>query len=216
MNSSDIAKSLREDIVWTAMNVLIRQIGTSLNSRKLRFHKSDLFEKAIEKFSAGKLQYIDEEGRDFVYPKHNVYVEMKYASHCLHTKNGKKKEKINELILLNSRSTNKHLTLPSTYSEFIMIVDESSSAVIDKQVLNNYIECHGDGIVAKKIPMSEVFLITTPSDFVKVPHLNLPNYVDGLEHLQNDYLNTIVDLMNLKPFNALRAHESPNNLIKFL
>jgi hypothetical protein len=215
VNSNDIAKSLREDISWTAMNVLINSIGTSLNSRKMRFHKSDLFEKAVEKFSAGKLQYLDDVGRDFFYPKHNIHVEMKYASHGLHTKLGNKKEKISELILLNSRSTNKHLTLPLTYSEFIMVVDEHSSAVIDKKILNNYIQYYGDGISAKNIPMSEVVFITTPSDFIKIHHVNLPNYVENLENLQNSYLNDIVEAMKLTPFDTKKVYESPNNLIEF-
>jgi hypothetical protein len=214
VNSSDIAKSLREDISWTAMNVLVNSIGTSLNSRKMRFHKSDLFEKAIEKFSTGKLQYLDDVGRDFFYPKHNVYVEMKYSSQCLHTKTGKKKEKINELILLNSRSTNKHLTLPSTYSEFIMIVDEQSSAVVDKKILNNYIQYYGDGISAKNIPMSEVVFITAPSDFTKIHRVNLSNYVENLENLQNSYLNDIVEAMKLTPFDTKKIYEPSNNLIE--
>ena len=161
----------------------------------MRFHKSDLFEKAVEKFSAGKLQYLDDVGRDFFYPKYNIHVEMKYVSHGLHTKTGNKKEKISEIILLNSRSTNKHLTLPLTYSEFIMVVDEHSSAVIDKKILNNYIQYYGDGICAKNI--------------------NLSNYVENLENLQNSYLNDIVEEMKLTPFDTKKIYESPNNLIEF-
>jgi hypothetical protein len=96
-----------------------------------------------------------------------------------------------------------------------MIVDEQSSAVVDKKILNNYIQYYGDGIVAKNIPMSEVVFITAPSDFTKIHHVNLSNYVENLENLQNSYLNDIVEAMKLTPFDTKKIYEPSNNLIEF-
>lgn len=204
----DVAILLRNDINWFSMFTLIREVGKSLNDRKNRFHKSDLFEKAIEKFSYGKLQYIDLEGRDFYYQKIESHVEMKFVSYGIHRKTGLMKDKVSEITLLNSRSTNNHSVLPPLYSNFIILVDEHSSALISKQKLQKYIQKNGDGLVAKNVPMFEFEMITTPSDYKDIEPLRLQSYKDKLEEIQETYLNAIMTAMKMKEFKTERRVKS--------
>ena len=53
MDTKDITSWLRSNVDWNRFCTLVNEIGTELNERKLRFDKSDLFEKSLEKFSNG-------------------------------------------------------------------------------------------------------------------------------------------------------------------
>lgn len=216
ISTKEIADSLRTDINWPALNSLIIHIGSSLNNRKDRFQKSDLLERAVEKFSYGILKYIDEEGRDFYYTKFNVHLEMKFISYGIHKRTGSKRDNINSIILLNSRNTNTHVNLPPKYSDFVMVVDEISSAVISKEKISPYVKSHGDGLMAHKVCMGECELITYPSDYAVSTPIRIKSYKDRLENLQEVYLNDIMKAIGLPVHFKQYRHDTSNTLLKFM
>lgn len=61
-----IAKRYREIIDWQRFFVAVNHMGEQCNSRKDRFDKADILEQAIDMYSGGKLEWVDEIGRDLI------------------------------------------------------------------------------------------------------------------------------------------------------
>lgn len=207
-----LAKELRHDINWISMYALIREIGTSLNDRKGRFIKSDLFEKAIEKFSGGLLQHRDETGRDFWHIKHKIFIEMKYITDGLYDRHEKLRMYVRNIIIANSLGTNKHVKLPKDYAEFMLIVTNESVALVDKSTIDKYVVPFGDGLKCIDLPTTEISIICNPNDFHSIQNLDVPNYRQAMNRMQNEYLEHYCDLYTGRTLGELKTI----NLEKFI
>ncbi len=209
ITTNDLANELRRDINWIGMYALIREIGTSLNDRKGRFLKSDLFEKAIEKLSDGLLQHRDESGRDFWHTKHDVFVEMKYITDGLYDRHEVLRKFVRNLIVVNSLGTNNRVKLPEDYADFMMIVTNESVALVDKTTLNKYVVAFGDGLKCIDLPTDEISIICTPNDFHGIEKIDVPSYKLAIEMMQNSYLEQFHDL-----YGNRRLGEFKNNSLE--
>ena len=76
MNTVELSNWLNTTVDWGKYLTLVETVGDELNERKLRFDKSDLFERSLEMFSDGKLQYVNKEGVDHIGPD-GITIEMR-------------------------------------------------------------------------------------------------------------------------------------------
>jgi hypothetical protein len=148
MTNIEVADFLRDNIDWERFARLTKALDKQLNAGQLRFLKARLFEKAIEKYSNGTLQYVDQLGCDFIMIGfHNIRLEMKYTADGIYTPAKGEFKKTCTIKLANSHGTNKHLTLPSYYADYLMFVSESGAILFDKNTLQSHIDPQGDGII---------------------------------------------------------------------
>jgi|TARA_B100000941_G_scaffold229689_1_gene172067 hypothetical protein len=188
MDTNEITHWLRSNVDWNRFCTLVNNIGTELNERKLRFDKSDLFEKSLEKFSNGLMRYVNQEGVDHILPD-GTTVEMKYTQDSLFTtKTQKQKEYVADLQLMNSRGGSEGRTLPETYAQYLLICDNNAIAVAPTEMLEPYLENAGDGIKTKKLPISVIQYVATPKE-IKINSVNAPSYKEAKYQMQQDFLN---------------------------
>ena len=188
MNTNELADWLRSNIEWSRFCTLVSTVGDELNERKLRFDKSDLFEKSLEKFSNGQMRYINVEGIDHVLPD-STTVEMKYTQDCLFTsKTQKQKKHVSDLQLMNSRGSSEGRDLPESYADFLLICDNNSAAVIDKQTLTKYCISAGDGLKTSKLPSSIITYVFLPSD-IQIQNVEVESYKEAKIKMQEQFLD---------------------------
>jgi len=150
------AKELSTVIDGRRYTNLMTSIGPSLNERKLRFDKADFAEGGVEAFSEGRLKWIDETGRDHLDTKHNHHVEFKFISHGLITKKGNLRKNVNVRVVnkIGNNQDNEPL-IDSLKSDYYMIGQENSLAIITRESLSKYLVRSSDAIIAK-IPLVEL------------------------------------------------------------
>ncbi len=189
MNTVDLANWLKENVKWSKYITLVDTVGDELNERKLRFDKSDLFERSLEMFSEGKLQYVNKEGVDHIGPE-GITIEMKYGGGSLFTNKTKKPKKhVADLQLMNSRGSSYGRTLPDSYADYLLICDKDSVALISKQDLLPFVVDAGDGLKTSKMPSSVVTYVFKPGEFEL--GFSCPNYSysQAKTDMQTEYLS---------------------------
>lgn len=188
MQTEQLVDWLKLNVDWTRYCKLVDAIGNELNERKLRFDKSDLFERSLEVFSNGAMRYVNREGVDHEITN-GPTVEMKFTDGALFTQKGKLKKHIADLQLMNSRGSSAGRELPENYADFLLICDSRSAAVVDKQTLKQYVVDAGDGLKTSKMPPNAVQFVFTPAD-VQFDKLNeIYSYRQAKEQMQLDYLS---------------------------
>ena len=157
-----------KNVDWGRFSRLCTSLGSELNDSQWRFLKAVFLENAVAQYSGGMLTYVgeSERGCDFVVPSLNLKIEMKYTSEALYP--GKKttmRPNSKNITLMNSKGTNTHDSLPETYADYLLIVEQRGAAIISKENLKKYVKVNGDSLSAK-IPTSELTVISQPSDLV--------------------------------------------------
>jgi len=188
MNTKELAHWLRWNVDWNKFVTLVDQVGDELNERKLRFDKSDLFEKALELFSNQDLRYVNEEGVDHIGPN-GITIEMKYTDGSLFTSKKKQPRKhVAELQLMNSRGSSEGRTLPESYAEFLLICDKDAVAIISKTDLLPYVIDAGDGLKTSKLPSSAVEYVFKPGEYSPLELEESYSYLQAKIDMQNQFL----------------------------
>jgi hypothetical protein len=149
MTNIEVADFLRANVDWARFARLTKALDKQLNNEQLRFLKARVFEKSIEKYSNGTLQYVAEPGCDFIMIGfHNIRLEMKYTEGAIYTpKKGQLKDSCS-IKLTNSNGTNTHATLPPYYADYLMFVSDRGAILFDKNTLQSHSTSNGDGIHA--------------------------------------------------------------------
>lgn len=180
--------SVLRKIKWTEFNVLCSALGTEFNDPQWRFLKATFLEIAVSEYSDGGLVYVGDgqHGCDFIVPSlNNMKVEMKYTANGLYGKGKvpKLKRVCNNITLLNSKGTNKHINLPDSYADYLMIVDMRGSAIVSKEKLKQYVVSNGDSLSAS-IPTSELVIVCEPVRIrSEVKQLNIKKkIIDLIKH----------------------------------
>lgn len=188
---NNVANYLKENVNWKAFVNLVKSIGNQFNDAQWRFFKAVVFESAIQKFSNSKVQYVAREGCDFIIPEmNNIRLEMKYVEDALYTAKGHVLRKNTKtLTLLNSKGTNSHKELPTTYADYLLVVGQVGCALIDKVTLSEYIEINGDSISAS-IPTEKMVFIFTPET------LNINSEIKIEINLRKTILNAVDCALN--------------------
>ena len=82
---SDLRHILVNAVDWSRFFTIVDHVGDSMNDRKSRFDKSDMFEDALDNCSEGAVQWVDNVGWDHVIG--NITMEMKSQKiACIHQK----------------------------------------------------------------------------------------------------------------------------------
>lgn len=176
----------KSNVNWTKFFSVIDTLGTSMNGQKDRFDKSDIIEMALDAYSNGAIQYVNDDGVD-----HNLVnllnangnpttQEMKFVGVLFYkefvVKRANKKRgtaSVKELRpsnqpvslkLVNSMGSNTHTKLPANYAEFLLVADNHSVHVVKVSDLTPYLKFGGDGIEASKVPSTLFHKIVGPED----------------------------------------------------
>ena len=188
MQTVDLKNWLSNNVDWNKYVTLVAQIGDELNERKLRFDKSDLFEKALELFSNQDLQYVNQEGVDHIGPN-NVTIEMKYTDGSLFTKKKKLPKKyVADLQLMNSRGSSEGRTLPDTYAQFLLICDREAVGLISKEDLLPYVVNAGDGLKTSKLPAEKIQYVFVPGEYKPLYVAENRSYKKAKMDMQSQFL----------------------------
>jgi len=181
-----VQEYLKSTVNWIKFFSVVDTLGTSMNGQKDRFDKSDIIEMALDAYSNGAIQYVNDDGVD-----HKLInlldlngnpstQEMKFVGVLFYkefvverankkrgTASVKELRLANQLVslkLVNSMGSNTHTKLPSTYAEFLLVADNHSVHVIKVADLTPYLKFGGDGIEASKVPCSLFHKVVGPED----------------------------------------------------
>lgn len=189
MNTVELSNWLNTTVDWGKYLTLVETVGDELNERKLRFDKSDLFERSLEMFSDGKLQYVNKEGVDHIGPD-GITIEMKYGAGSLFTSKTKRPKKhVADLQLMNSRGSSYGRTLPDSYADYLLVCDKEAVGIISKIDLLPFVTDAGDGLKTSKMPSSMITYVFKPGDFTV--GFSCPNYSysKAKMDMQTEYLS---------------------------
>ena len=173
LNAKQYAKELSKVIDGEGYTNLMTSIGPALNARKLRFDKADFAEQGLDVFSNGRLEWIDEVGRDHIDTKHGHYVEFKFISRGMISEKGNLRKNVNVRVV--NKIGNIQDTEPladSLKADYYMIGQEDSLAIITKESLSKYLKRSSDAIIAR-IPSVELEFVhrsVTPTMYEKIEY----------------------------------------------
>ena len=206
---SQVSNYNKTNVDWSRFFSAVETIGSTMNGQKDRFDKSDLIEKALSHFSNGAIQYANYDGIDHLLTNllqvngDPTTQEMKFQGGSFYNhrvvQRASKKRLINSVTaitklnkpvtvkLTNSNGENKRKSLPSTYAEFLLVVDNYSAFVVKVSDLTPYLKFNGDGIEAKKVPVELFEEIIGPTAISAV--VLDSDYKERKNKMQEDFLN---------------------------
>jgi len=193
MDKKELAKFFKDNVDWNKFYSLVDTVGTTLNSPKDRFEKSDLFEISLEIFSDNKIKYVNKQGADHEIPDLKIFTEMKFSSFGLY-KNSRRKGLIaNPIIksirLVNTNGKAKPTALPSTYAPYLLLTDLNGAVIIDTETLKEYLDFGEGNIEARNIPISQFEKIVGPDDITNRKKLEDFDYKQAKIQFQLEFLN---------------------------
>jgi hypothetical protein len=158
MNTQAYANTLNNAIDSTRYAKLIASVGNQLNDRKDRFDKADIIEQSLEVYTNGRLQWVDDIGRDHHDVETGLDLEFKYMANGLFTKTGKSKATI-KVKLKNSLGKSKGVEIDNP-ADFYVLGQQDSIAIISGADVKQYLVAVPDGIEAH-IPFDAVEFVFT-------------------------------------------------------
>jgi len=182
------AAALREAIDAQRYAPLIVSLGKQLNRRQDRFDKSDFIEQGVEEFSNGRLEWVDEQGRDFRDTNHGYDIEFKYETDLLFTPARKQESSSIKPKIKNSLGTNKGTNIPDK-AEFYMFGQQDALAITTGEILEEYLVSVPDGIEAH-LDFDALSFVFRPSDVGDVEPVDI-NYKDEKMQMQRRILRSI-------------------------
>ncbi len=201
-----VSEYVRGNVNWHSFYSLISAVGDTLNGQKDRFDKSDLIEKALEVFSNGAIKYVNANGVDHILTNlQDTTQEMKFSRSMFYgVKVTQRKTRLQERMisvgkldrpltikLFNSMGENKKTELPSSYADYLLVVDNYSAGVIDVQQLKPYIKAAGDGISAVNVPHELFAMVVDPGDY-EVRNSGYLDYKQIKNKYQEEYLKQFI------------------------
>lgn len=192
MDAKELSRRLKESIDWDLFFTLTDSVGADLNPRKLRFLKSDFFEMAIERYSDGSVNWVDQVGFDHLF-EGKIKIEMKYHQGSLFANKGKgkKREHVGEIALKNTQSGGKSRRLDKTF-DFLLVVDKRSAAIIDFDLLieSSYATDDQIKVVKNSLSTERIHFIVEPFE-VDVQSVSMSSFLDDLRMLQVSHIDRL-------------------------
>jgi hypothetical protein len=136
--------------------------------------KSHLISKAVEKYSNGKLIFVDETGYDFDMPEQNLKIEMKSGLKLFQPYAGTTVD----IKISNTNGTSSDGKEHKKTFDYLLLIEPGLVGVISYEKLKPFIRSVGDGFSAK-IDTSEIELFSRISNY-KVTDINLSNLFDKM------------------------------------
>lgn len=186
--AADLVGSLDIDRYVT----LVRSVGNQLNGRKDRFDKSDIIERCLEVYTDGRLEWVDDEGRDFVDTKYGYDVEFKYETDMLFT-SVRKDERDPSPRLHNSLGTNEKDQLPNP-AEFYLLGQQDAIGVLSYDVFEDddrrsTLVRKGDAFIGD-VYAEDVSFLFRPEDVGDVETVEV-NYKERKMRMQMELIESI-------------------------
>lgn len=170
---------LRRTINWNRVFGLLSSLQSDkFNEKTMRFVKSDIISTAMEKYSGGRLQYVDENGCDFIVKRKKTRIELK-CGECMFPK---RIEFTRNIRVFNSLGANKE-QVPDTF-DYLLVVEPGKAGLISHANLLQYTTVVSDGINAR-INMADMDIIAYMKDYTSPP-------VD-LKWLYNNMVGSIIE-----------------------
>jgi len=192
----EVAEWMRSSVNWDLYFTMIQHVGNELNSPKLRFDKSDLFEQAIDRFSGGEIQWADQRGYDHIITSCGIKLEMKYSTGCLYGSRdgkaglGKKRPFVGGLRLTNTLGGGRTRTSKRTY-DYLLISDVRAIALVSYEQISNLIVANDDSMQLPNNVLASINVdyICTPDSWSLVEFDKPVSYADQKRKMQADYLD---------------------------
>ena len=178
----EITKYLQANVQWDKVFSVMISYKDFFNKPTLRFVKSDLICKAIEKFSNQKLVYVDEVGYDFIMPEYgNTKLELKTQMQIF----GKKNDKTKQIRLDNTQGISSEDKVYTKTFDFLLLMEPGLAGITNHEKIQNYIKYNADGRTVQ-MPHSIIEFFSESSE-VKDMRVNLNNrYDEMIENSLND------------------------------
>lgn len=176
-----VAEQLAQEVNWTAFFQMVKDLGSQLNERQLRFLKARLIEKSIANLSKN-VKWVDQIGQD--HQLHDVRIETKFMSNSITTGRGawKKSGRTSEIKLTNTLGSSDGRALPHTF-DYLMIVDTDCVGLVAYEDIDA--TSNGDGLKAS-IPYDKLSIVVKNNQLI-----NESKDVNILEQLDN-MLDTVI------------------------
>lgn len=178
-STEELALLLRKEGNWKAYFTLVHTIGEDLNSRKLRFFKSDLFEMAIDVFGPPELRWVDEQGWDHELDQENgekIKIEMKTEENLFWLREGigDLRDAVTKVQLSNTRGGGRSRSLARNF-DYLLLADRRGAVLVSWDVVSRLNTATDDQIVLRtnSLKMSNVSFIACADDY-KIE--DMPNY----------------------------------------
>ncbi|MFB6069443.1 MAG: hypothetical protein ABEJ76_00350 [Halanaeroarchaeum sp.] len=191
-SDAEYARDLVESLDVERYVTLVTSVGDQLNGRKDRFDKSDIIERCLEVYTDGRLEWVDDEGRDFVDTKYGYDVEFKYESDMLFT-NVRKNERDPNPRLHNSLGTNEKEELPNP-AEFYLLGQQDAIGVVSYDVFaddarRSRLVREGDAFIGD-VHAEDVAFLFRPEDVGDVDPVDV-NYKERKMAMQMELIESI-------------------------
>ena len=139
----EVTPYLINSVNWNKVMSLLISFREEYNDYGGRFVKSDLLGQGIEKFSEGKLKYINEDGCDFYLPEKNLRIEMKSGMKIFQT------SKTNNTVELKIKNFNGNATEMEKTFDYLLLIDCDLIGVTSYENVLKYIKRKDDGFYCK-------------------------------------------------------------------
>ena len=186
---------LKSKINWERFFNLVNSTGDDLNRRKDRFDKSDIFEQALEIYSDGIIEWVDQIGHDHIVAGKTS--EMKTQKFCLYNKNGSKKAKTSSIKLMNSLGDASGRTKEQVINfDYLKIIDTGSPmsysvAFIHKNDIKEEWMCFGKDGVSLQIPTKLLTFVIEPKNLILENNIKTISYKKEKQLAQRRYIESI-------------------------
>lgn len=192
-NTKEVSEFLQKNVDWNLYFTMVNHVGDELNTPKLRFTKSDLFEQAIQNYSDKKILWKDAQGYDHIIPSSGTKLEMKFTKHSLYRKSGMLRTHTAGLRLTNTQGNHDGI-IPDYQFHYLLISDLNAAALISIDDLKNsglivQLDEGSFGIKNNTIPTSNLEFICTPDEWVQEEGNRPTSFAASLEKMREKYLN---------------------------
>lgn len=185
---------LKSKMNWERFFNLVKSTGDDLNRRKDRFDKSDIFEQALDTYSDGVLEWVDQIGYDHIVGDYTS--EMKTQKFCLYNKNGSKKSKTSSIKLMNSLGDASGRTKDQVIKfDYLKIVDTGSPisysvAFIHKNDIREEWMSFGKDGVTLQIPTEFLTFVIEPENLILENNIKRISYIKEKQLAQRRYIES--------------------------
>lgn len=143
-NRFSISEKIRDNIDWDKVFSAIISYQYTHNGNMMRFAKSNLISKGIERWSNGYLKFVDGTGHDFV-TADGYKVELKSGLSMFHPKS----QNTTDIIVKNMNGSVADLTKYDKTFDFLLIVEPGLAALTDWETAKPYFKENSDTIKVK-------------------------------------------------------------------
>lgn len=132
-SAKEYSRELADSLDKQRYATLVQSVGDQLNGRKDRFDKSDVIERCLEVYTDGRLEWVDDKGRDFVDTERGLDIEFKYEQDALFT-NVRQNPRDPNLRLINNLGERNQID-PDELADFFVVGQQDSMGVISKETI---------------------------------------------------------------------------------